>query len=290
VSFAAWQVVNGQAAESVPALLPSCAEDLRRTVERMVSATDPGASTRFELILVAVPEGCADAWCRAVLPLLGARAVDPAADERPATLAPAPPDETPAAESRGATGRDGSPECSSPALPGRTSPQGAQRPAAPSFDLAAVVSDAMSRAVEPDGATRDEVARAVVRELWDRGLLLAPDDEWPPVHYCRSSLREIDVLLSEVESHEEPRALCEDCIEAVRQAREFAVRTLAETMPARTAEPPPGVVMTAAGLLALADREPDPRRAERLRLLAALKRTLALRLLRERGMLRDRSS
>jgi hypothetical protein len=47
-----------------------------------------------------------------------------------------------------------------------------------------------------------------------------------------NALREIRDLMSGVEVHESQRGgVCSDCVDAVRQAREFAVRTLAETVP-----------------------------------------------------------
>jgi hypothetical protein len=78
----------------------------------------------------------------------------------------------------------------------------------------------------------EEGAERALRELWDRGVLVGPEEEWPFVHYCRSALREIRDLMSGVEVHESQRGgVCSDCVDAVRQAREFAVRTLAETVP-----------------------------------------------------------
>jgi hypothetical protein len=94
------------------------------------------------------------------------------------------------------------------------------------------VYEAIQAAGEMVPAGVEEGAERALRELWDRGVLVGPEEEWPFVHYCRSALREIRDLMSGVEVHESQRGgVCSDCVDAVRQAREFAVRTLAETVP-----------------------------------------------------------
>lgn len=85
-----------------------------------------------------------------------------------------------------------------------------------------VINDAWMEAVQERGVAY--AAEAVEAALWERGVLVSDGAEWPAVHYARSSLREIAELLSGAGCID-----CADCEEAVKQALEFATRTLAET-------------------------------------------------------------
>jgi hypothetical protein len=99
-------------------------------------------------------------------------------------------------------------------------------------DVTSAIEERIVAAGEMVPAGLADGAAKVLSELWERGLLVHPSDAWPFVHYCRSSLREIAELLSAVDGHGAfGDGKCRDCAEAVRQAREFAQRTLAETVP-----------------------------------------------------------
>jgi hypothetical protein len=99
-------------------------------------------------------------------------------------------------------------------------------------DVTSAIEERIVAAGEMVPAGLADGAAKVLSELWERGLLVHPSDAWPFVHYCRSSLREIAELLTAVDGHGAfGDGKCRDCAEAVRQAREFAQRTLAETVP-----------------------------------------------------------
>lgn len=107
------------------------------------------------------------------------------------------------------------------------------------------VADAVSEALLPFFAEamaprtlptriRDAAAARVLALLWERGVLLAEDDEWPAVHYLRSSFREVGGLLEEVLAHEAAdrrggAGLCPDCAKRIEEAQEFVRRSLADT-------------------------------------------------------------
>lgn len=105
------------------------------------------------------------------------------------------------------------------------------------------IADAVSEALLPHFAEaceprtlptriRDAAAVDVLSLLWERGLLVAQEDEWPAVHYCRSSLAELRTILATVLDHEGGRddvVVCPDCLHELREAKERVLRTLDET-------------------------------------------------------------